>query len=186
MVLYKPSKLFLTGPPGSGKSTIIRNAVRYAIEKGIRTIGFFTPDIRDKDGKRIGFDIEVINYGNIPLARKNIQWNLKFGNYYINPEAKQVFKIIIKDIGFGSSDKKLIIIDEIGPMELLLEGSKEFFTTLLQQETLPVLGVFHRKLSYTHPDLYKLIKRNIVYELSFENREIIINNVIDWINSCYD
>lgn len=181
----EPNKLFLTGPPGVGKSTIMRKAVDYAIKKGIKTTGFFTPDIRDNSYKRVGFDIEVLNYGNVPLARKNAEWNLRFGDYYINPEAKQAFQMVLRDIDFEKKDRKLIVIDEIGPMELMLEGSKEFFILILQQNVVPVIGVFHRKLSLTHPDLYRLIKKNIVYELSIQNREAVLMNIMKWIDSCY-
>jgi len=52
------NKLFITGKPGSGKSTAVKEIVsRIAIE---RCKGFYTEEIR-KYGKRIGFRIKMID-----------------------------------------------------------------------------------------------------------------------------
>ena len=49
-----PPKIFLTGLPGCGKTTIIRGiAHRFA---GLLT-GFYTEEVREAKGRRVGFDL---------------------------------------------------------------------------------------------------------------------------------
>ena len=53
------NNLFVTGPPRSGKSTLVSEVVK---EMSIEAEGISTPDIR-KNGKRVGFKLKDIKTG---------------------------------------------------------------------------------------------------------------------------
>jgi nucleoside-triphosphatase len=53
-VKHKPRHLFLTGPPGVGKSTLLKDVLK-VLGKSISRAGFYTEEIRSNDGKRTGF-----------------------------------------------------------------------------------------------------------------------------------
>jgi Cdc6-like AAA superfamily ATPase len=48
----RPKNLLLTGPPGCGKTTVIRRVVEQMKDR--RLAGFYTQEIR-QDGQRVGF-----------------------------------------------------------------------------------------------------------------------------------
>lgn len=178
-------KVFITGPPGIGKSTLVRNVMSHAILRGITPAGFFTPEVRDEAGRRVGFDIEIIGGGRVPLARKGADWSIKFGSYGVNPLAKAAFSEAIKGIESEKGERKLIIIDEIGPMELLLENSERFFEYVITQERYPVVGVFHRRLGALNYNLYRLIRKYRVYHLTIDNKESIQRDMIKWLDELF-
>ena len=53
-------KILITGPPRSGKSTLIARLIEYFSKKQISIYGFLTPEVREGN-RRIGFDIEDIS-----------------------------------------------------------------------------------------------------------------------------
>lgn len=177
------SKLFITGPPASGKSTLAKLAVEYAAQRGFRLVGFFTPEVRDSRGRRVGFDFEVIGRGRVPLARKGAEWGISFGSYKINPEAKEVFAIVREELRTAVGGRTLVILDEIGPMELLLEGSSSFFEEVLANKSLAVLGVLHRKLAEISPRLYSIAKIHTIIDLQRFDWDEAFNRVKEWIDA---
>uniref|UniRef100_A0A7J3ZKD4 Nucleoside triphosphatase n=1 Tax=Fervidicoccus fontis TaxID=683846 RepID=A0A7J3ZKD4_9CREN len=178
MLRERPTKIFITGPPSSGKTTIVMKAVELAKKAGINVKGFFTPELR-RHGVRTGFDIQVIDGERIPLARKGVSgWPIKFGSYMINPNASRVFKNILVET-LGRCD--LLVLDEIGPMELLVEGAREFFIKALEDEGQHVLGVVHRKLRDYDEILYKEISKHKVYSTTVDGPERISSSVEKWI-----
>ncbi len=56
------SKILITGPPRSGKSTLISRIIEYYSKKNYVIYGFLTPEVR-MGGKRVGFDVEDIYSG---------------------------------------------------------------------------------------------------------------------------
>ena len=114
--------IFVTGPPRSGKSTLIEK-----VAKNIKrpATGFLTRELREKD-KRVGFLIETIDGKTGLLAHEDIKSNCRVGKYKIN--LQDLEQIAVPSMLPSSSDQ-IVVVDEIGKMECL---SRLFRETLLR------------------------------------------------------
>ncbi len=103
----------LTGPPGVGKTTLLKEAVS-ASEK--RAGGFITSEIRIRKSRQ-GFEIRTFHGSSGVLAHVDFDSPFRVSKYGVNMET-------LNDIGVASlrraiSKDQVIVIDEIGKMELL-------------------------------------------------------------------
>ncbi len=171
---------FITGPPRSGKTTLISKFFYYLKKREISVEGFFTPEVTI-GGKRVGFDIELIGDGRIPLARKKRdEWSIRFGSYNINPEAKVVFQEILPSM---TRKAQVLILDEIGPMELYVEGAVEFFRHTLSQTRPPIIGVVHRNIVKYDRRIYEIVSKNILYNTLYNPPQEILKKAIEWLET---
>ena len=177
------ARLFITGPPRSGKSTIMQRLVDHALGKGVSIGGFFTPEVRE-GGRRIGFDISVIGGPRVPLARRTPLGNpeLRFAGYYLNPEAGSVFREVLPRSPPGGG---VLVLDEIGPMELFVPGGRDYFYQVLGTEEKRIVGVVHRKLRSYDPSLANLVRRTSrVLDLSQTSWGQALQEALSWLESC--
>jgi nucleoside-triphosphatase len=114
----------LTGPPGCGKTTLIK---QIAEQMASDAAGFYTEEIR-KDGKRDGFRIEFLNGSSGVLARKGLKSKHKVGSYGVDLEEFE--SLIDKEI-LNIMKSPCVIIDEIGKMELFSHKFREIIGELL-------------------------------------------------------
>jgi nucleoside-triphosphatase len=125
--------LFLTGAPGIGKTTIIQAAVG---ELEIDVGGFYTSEVR-RDGKRIGFDIVDMRGGSGILARVDLKSPYRVGKYGVN--RADLERVGVRALERGLAGSRLIVMDEIGRMELCSESFQEAAVHALDSG-IPVLG----------------------------------------------
>lgn len=159
-------KILLTGRTGIGKTTIIQ-----AIVDGLgdKAGGFFTREEREGE-RRVGFEIVTLKGKTAQLARARPQtfpWAQPFGRYNVNLDA--IERVAIPALREAWQNNQLVVIDEIGPMELL---SERFHRIVLQivGSTTAVLGTV---MQNTHR-LADEIKRHpavTVVEVTLENRD---------------
>ncbi|XP_040611237.1 cancer-related nucleoside-triphosphatase isoform X3 [Mesocricetus auratus] len=64
--------VFLTGPPGVGKTTLIQKASEVLQSSGVPVDGFYTQEVR-QGGRRIGFDVVTLSGARGPLSRVGSQ-----------------------------------------------------------------------------------------------------------------
>ena len=105
--------ILVTGQPGIGKTTIIKNLYKRLSSP---MLGFYTEEIRDANGVRMGFDIISLEDENNrqPLARVNsAERGPKVGKYTVLlPQFESVAIPCLREA--INQDKQLVIIDEIG------------------------------------------------------------------------
>lgn len=157
--------ILITGPPGSGKSTLVRE-----ISEGLnlRVGGIVTPEIR-KGRVRTGFKIiDLKSREQETLASTDIR-GPKIGKYGVN--VKGVDRIVDRFLE-TLPDIDVCIIDELGPMELFSEKFKEMVDIVLASRKTALI-VVHRSLASE----YK--KHGKLFTLTRENREKIRKAVLD-------
>ncbi len=107
--------ILITGRPGSGKSTLVRELAERA---GERAGGFYTEEIHAK-GRRVGFRIITLDGKRGNLAGTHLRSSHHEGRYGVC--LKTVEKLAIPAIEDALTASKTVLIDKIGPMELLSE-----------------------------------------------------------------
>jgi nucleoside-triphosphatase len=104
--------IFITGLPGCGKTTLIKEILK---ELKIPAKGFFTEEIR-KEGERIGFKIVTLSKKEGILAEKGFKSLYRVSKYGVI--LKDLEEIGVREIEEGLKGDFLIVVDEIGKMEL--------------------------------------------------------------------
>ncbi len=126
-------KILLTGPPGIGKTTVIRKVLdRLKLPVG----GFYTAEIRER-GKRVGFKIIGLN------GEEDVMAHVDFPGPRVNKYGVNV--AAFDRVGPSALDEavrtgRLVIMDEIGMMELLSVAFQQRVIAVLDADT-DVLGV---------------------------------------------
>ena len=138
-----PKNIFVTGPPRSGKSTLIMDISKKLLELGIEIRGIICPEIRIS-GRRWGF--KVVVYPDGPeeiLASIEIRSPYRVSKYGVNIAGFE--KIVEEHLSKTLHDPqtKVILIDEIGKMELMSKKFRNFVEKALNSEK-PILGVLGR------------------------------------------
>jgi nucleoside-triphosphatase len=128
-----PPKVFLTGLPGSGKTTLIRGFVD-RFPKIVR--GFYTEEVRDETGQRIGFDLVSHAGERAVFARKGGGSRKRVGRYSVFLEPLETWGLELLQ---PSSDRPLVILDEVGKMECLSRVFQERVLELIDTPD-PILG----------------------------------------------
>ena len=108
-----PPKIFLTGLPGCGKTTLIRGVA----DRFPKTVtGFYTEEVRDEKGQRVGFDLVSHAGERAVFARKGGRSRKRVGRYSVFLEPLETWGL---ELLRPSSDRPLVILDEVGKMECL-------------------------------------------------------------------
>lgn len=145
-----PPKILLTGPPRVGKTTCIERLLE---RLDVPAAGFFTREVR-RDGRRVGFDVESLDGRRGTLARVGKPSRWRVGRYGVDLASFEAVALAALDAGLASG--ALLVIDEIGKMELFSEPFQALLTQAVEGLT-PMVGTvmvgnppFVRQLK-THP-----------------------------------
>jgi nucleoside-triphosphatase len=128
--------ILITGKPRTGKTTLIKKIIRAC---GPACGGFYTEEMT-KGGERRGFLIRTTNGTEGVLAEKGQKSPHRLGKYGIN-------RANLEQIGVGAvekalQEKEIIVIDEIGKMELFSQKFKGVVMKALDSKK-KVVGVIH-------------------------------------------
>lgn len=115
--------ILLTGPPGSGKSTVLSAALPRLRAAGWHTFGFWTPEIRH-GRRREGFAIELLDGRREVLASKDQPGPPRVGGYGVRVDAVERLAVpeIERGIAVAGEGRVALVMDEIGKMELCSEA----------------------------------------------------------------
>ncbi len=164
--------LLLTGSPRVGKTTIIEKAIK-ELKNKYKLDGFITKEIRER-GERKGFEIIKLDGERKLFSHKELKSAYRVGKYGVNLKS---IEEIIEKINFKNSD--ILIIDEIGKMELL---SKKFFIWIkevLKNEKPRVLGTVGEKILHTFKKEIDFSKCALI-KITYENRNTILNEILNF------
>lgn len=167
-------RVFLTGDPGCGKTTAVRNICHVITKRGVKPGGMISGEIREH-GLRVGFSLEdLLTHEKGTLAHVNQPEGPQVGKYRVN--LADVQRIGVASIRGAITEADVIVVDELGPMELhsmpfilaveIALASKKHF-----------LGTIHKRASHY---LVGAIKSNPAYrilELTNQNRNEIPSTI---------
>ncbi|MGC9444661.1 MAG: NTPase [Candidatus Methanospirareceae archaeon] len=114
-----PLRIGLTGKPRTGKSTIVKEVIIRMKAEGVPMGGMLTADLREH-GRRVGFAIEDIRTGETGVLA-HVQLPTRgptVGKYTVNLTDLDGIGARSISAATARSEIELIIIDEIGTMEL--------------------------------------------------------------------
>ncbi len=136
--------LLLTARPKTGKSTCIKKIIGLLGKSNCT--GFYTEEIKDVDtNERIGFMIKTLTGEEILLASTFSDIKLKISKYGVNIENFE--KICLPILEEALNNEKIIIIDEIGPMQMYSEKFKELLLELQKTEKKIIGTVFMKNMT---------------------------------------
>lgn len=163
--------VLLSGEPRVGKTTILKKIIQMIGESNC--IGFYTEEVRN-EFDRIGFDCVSLDGKRQRIADVNLQSDIRMGRYGIDIVAFEDF--VLQSISNSSSTSKIIIIDEIGPIQFLSTKFKQQINNILTGPNCVIGTIFYNK----HPDIDKIkkIPGIKIYSMTRENRNTILENVI--------
>ncbi len=172
--------LLITGKSGIGKTTLIEKIItdlRQTLPK-LKLSGFITKEVR-LDGVRIGFNLCTLDGKEGVLARTSFNDNKhrkRVGKYFVDLKD-------LETIGVPSLQEEadLIILDEIGKMELLSHDFNECLENLLSGKTLLVATIAYYDTSETKN--IKQLNSVKIIEVTGRNRDYLRKNIINHINS---
>jgi len=127
------SNILLTGQPGSGKTTVLQRVLEDA---DFSAGGFLTTEIR-RGNQRVGFTLETLDNQRGILAHIDIPDGPRVGKYRVDISSLE--KVGVTALKDAVENSDVIVIDEIGKMELLSESFQSVVEKALSASK-PVLG----------------------------------------------
>lgn len=168
----------LTGSPGAGKTTIIKQALT---RSKVRAGGFYTEEIRSS-GVRQGFKIVTLDGQEAILAHVALSDPYKVSKYSV--DIGKLNEVGVSAVHRAIKDSDLIVIDEIGKMELCsthfkdavlkaIDSDKKFLGTVMLSPHPFTAEIKH------HPGVR-------VVQVSRANRDQVLREVTKWLGLTVD
>jgi len=166
---------FITGRPSIGKTTVLLNATNELKNKGYTVGGMVSREIREK-GLRVGFEIMDFATGQKGwLAHVNQPTGPQVSKYRVN--LHDLDEIGVNAIRNALRQAELVVVDEVGPMELFSSAFKQVITDAVDSQK-PVLGVIHHNARDPLIDSFKKRNDTELIEVTLENRQQLHNILI--------
>ncbi|XP_066467537.1 cancer-related nucleoside-triphosphatase isoform X1 [Tiliqua scincoides] len=184
--------VFLTGPPGIGKTTLIQKATEALKTSGVPIDGFYTEEVRE-GGRRTGFDVVTLSGRRGILSRvrsgsSTARREYCVGQYVVDlPSFEQLVLPLLRNADPSSSvAKKVCVIDEIGKMELFSQSFVQAVHQLLSGSGTVILGTI--PVSKGKPlglvEEIRNRKEVKVFNITKENRDSILQDVVTAAQNC--
>ncbi len=169
----KPA-ILITGQSGSGKTTAIRKIISLL---GGKCAGFYTQEIRSQ-GVRVGFEIVTTDGETKALAQnlpvRDSQNVVSFGKYWVNLDALD--NIAVPSLIKAMNERKIIVVDEIGPMEIFSEAFCNTLIKILNNNDLSIVGTIVQR-PYVFADTVKTHRRVEIITITPDNRDNIPSQI---------
>ena len=165
----------LTGAPGTGKTTIIKELVQKA---GRSSGGFCTEESR-VHGRRVGFRILTLDGQEALLSHVDFKGSFRVGKYGVN--IGDLDSVGVAALERATRERDMVVVDEIGKMELLSSSFRRAVEEALASGK-TVLGTI---MLARDPWADEIKRRPYVGVVSVakSNRDEVADLVLDWIRA---
>ncbi|MCS7120266.1 MAG: NTPase [Nitrososphaerota archaeon] len=168
--------LLLTGRPGVGKTTIIFNVAEALRARGFTVGGMISREVRE-GGVRVGFKIYDIRGSREGwLAHFERKSGPRIGKYGVCLDDLE--RIGVQAIFEAVKTADVIVIDEIGPMELYSNRFRNAVSAAMESGKI-LVGTIHYRVS--DPFVADIRRRRDVkiIEVDEENRVNLVGEIMD-------
>ncbi len=164
------TNVLLTGRPGIGKTTIIRQALAAL---GLRSGGFYTQELRGPKG-RVGFSLNSLDGRSGILAHVDCDSPHRVSRYGVN--VPDMLAIGVPALNEALAGSELIVADEIGRMEIFCPEFCEAIVRCLDSPK-PLLGTLQARRD---PFINQIRSREDVelVEVTNDNRDALPDIVV--------
>lgn len=206
--------ILLTGEPGVGKSTVLMRLVDMLREEGISVGGVVAREVRDAGKGRVGFEfVDVIDGSSARLASLSSSTveagggieGPRIGKYSVDLDGCRIAAMML--LRAINSSSKVVVFDEIGPMELLSSDIVDALRALLDavsssssssssksinssknrssSSILATIVVIHKRFKHWIISRYREMA-SIVIEVNRDNRDALPSMLLSIINYKWD
>jgi nucleoside-triphosphatase len=148
-----PPRLLVEARPGAGKTTAFMRLAELLAERKVKAAGFTTEELRER-GRRVGFAVESLGGERATLAHVDRRGPPRVGRYGVDLEAFEGIALPALRAPRGG----VVLIDELGKMELASEAFRAAVEELLEQP----LGFAATVHTARHPFTDRLKRRRDV------------------------
>jgi nucleoside-triphosphatase len=129
--------VLIEGRPAVGKTTVARRLAALLQDAGVPLAGFVTEELRE-GGRRVGFAIETFDGGEGVLAHVSLPGPPRVGKYGVDLAS---FERLVLPALASTPQDGVVLIDELGKMELASEAFRAAVSRLLEQQVALVATV---------------------------------------------
>ncbi|XP_068597459.1 cancer-related nucleoside-triphosphatase [Brachionichthys hirsutus] len=184
--------VFLTGPPGVGKTTLVQKACGALASSGVGVEGFYTEEVRE-GGRRIGFDVVTLTgeRGRLSRIRDVAASSLgrrehTVGQYVVDlPSFENLVLPLFRRVG-PADGRGVFVMDEIGKMELFSQSFISSARQTLDGSARTVLGTIPAPKGKPLVLVEEVRSRGDVkvFAVSKENRNTILQDILAVLQTC--
>lgn len=178
--------VFVTGPPGVGKTTLVQKVTEQLKALSIPVQGFITEEVRN-GGRRVGFDVVSLDGPKGVLSRSgSSKPGPKVGQYVV--DLKSFESVALPALNLEKNTKPVVVLDEIGKMELFSQTFIRAVGKLLHEGNVTLFGTI--PIPKGKPlGLVEEIRNSSsvqVFTLSKANRDEMVSAVLCAIQKSYE
>ncbi len=171
LMRLRHAKTLITGKPGVGKTTLVQKVIERM--QPVNMAGFCTAEIRCM-GSRLGFELQGLNGERRTLAHVEIDSRNRVGRYGVDTNG---FEEFLEALDLLNPDVELIVIDEIGKMELFSNTFRSLVRNALSSEKQVLAGI-----SLKGNEFIREIKQRLdihLLEVTHDNRDRLPETIVE-------
>jgi nucleoside-triphosphatase len=140
----RPLLVLVEGRPAIGKTTAVRRLAALLRQAGAPLAGFVTEELRER-GRRVGFAVETFEGAHAVLAHVGLSGPPRVGRYGVDLPAFERLALP----ALASAPAGVVLIDELGKMELASEAFRMAVSQLLERPVAVVATVHLARHPFT-------------------------------------
>ena len=165
----------LTGRPGTGKTSLIKQAVAGMTGKAG---GFFTEEIRS-EGVRQGFRLVTLDGQSATLAHVNIHSPHRVSKYGVDID--NLDRVGVSALHKAAEECDLVVIDEIGKMELFSANFREAVLQIIDSGK-RILGTIMLSANPWADAIKRRLQVNLI-EVTRTNHRQVLEELLHWLKA---